>query len=288
MAKLSKVRVQLLDEESGAVLQEVDVLTSADSVTFEDGETFQQKLDLGKLKGEKGDRGIQGEKGDKGETGANGQDGASAGFGTVTATVDNNSGTPSVVVDSSGNNTAKNFTFKFSNLKGQKGDTGDVGQKGDKGDPFTVKKTYVSIVEMNADFSNSEVKEGDFVMITSNVEDEDNAKLYVKGASAFTFVTDLSGAQGMKGDKGDTGEKGEKGENGTPATVAIGSTTTGEEGTDASVTNSGNSQNAIFNFTIPRGQKGDKGDNGKDGDNIRIGTEYESAQQGKLFFKILE
>lgn len=207
MAKLSKVRVQLLDEESGTVLQEVDVLTSADSVTFEDGETFQQKLDLGKLKGEKGDQGIPGEKGDKGETGANGQDGASDGFGTVTATVDNNSGTPSVVVDSSGNNTAKNFTFKFSNLKGQ---------------------------------------------------------------------------------KGDTGEKGEKGENGTPATVAIGSTTTGEEGTDASVTNSGNSQNAIFNFTIPRGQKGDKGDNGKYGDNIRIGTEYESAQQGKLFFKIVE
>jgi hypothetical protein len=51
---------------------------------------------------------------------------------------------------------------------------------------------------MNADFSGADTSTGDFVLInTGNVADEDNAKLYVKGESAFTFVTDLSGAAGI-------------------------------------------------------------------------------------------
>lgn len=72
MANLNKVRVQLLDAVSGAVLEEVDVLTSADAVTFADGQTFQQKLDAGLLKGAKGDAGAQGIQGPKGDTGAQG------------------------------------------------------------------------------------------------------------------------------------------------------------------------------------------------------------------------
>lgn len=82
MASLNKVRVQLLDQTTGAVIKEVDVLTSADAVSFADGQTFQQKLDAGVLKGAKGDtgtqgvQGIQGLKGDKGDTGAIGATGS--------------------------------------------------------------------------------------------------------------------------------------------------------------------------------------------------------------------
>lgn len=48
---------------------------------------------------------------------------------------------------------------------------------------------------MNADFSNTDVSEGDFVIIsTDDVDDVDNAKLYLKGTDSFTFITDLSGA----------------------------------------------------------------------------------------------
>lgn len=66
-------------------------------------------------------------KGDTGNTGL------AAGFGAITATVDNNTGTPSVVVTTSGPNTAKSFTLNFSNLKGDKGDTGDTGPQGPEG-----------------------------------------------------------------------------------------------------------------------------------------------------------
>lgn len=49
--------------------------TSANQVIFNDGKTFQEKLDSGVLKGDKGDTGLQGLKGDKGDKGDAGKDG---------------------------------------------------------------------------------------------------------------------------------------------------------------------------------------------------------------------
>ena len=57
-----------------------------------------------------------------GATGATGPAGTAAGFGTPTASVDGNTGTPGVTVTASGPNTAKVFDFKFRNLKGATGD----------------------------------------------------------------------------------------------------------------------------------------------------------------------
>lgn len=54
----------------------------------------------------------------------NQQVGAAAGFGTPTATVDDNTGTPEVEVTASGPDTAKIFEFAFKNMKGPKGDPG--------------------------------------------------------------------------------------------------------------------------------------------------------------------
>ena len=70
----------------------------------------------------------------------------------------------------------------------------------------------------------------------------------------------ISNTVGPKGDKGDTGPSGPAGSNGTSATV------TGDSGTSASVNvgsttvNSGTTNDAIFDFTIPKGDKGDAGD----------------------------
>lgn len=71
-----------------------------------------------------------------GTNGINGEDGApgtAAGFGTPTATIDNNTGIPSVTVTASGNNTSKVFNFEFKNLKGETGPTGANGKDGAPG-----------------------------------------------------------------------------------------------------------------------------------------------------------
>ena len=83
------------------------------------------------------------------------------------------------------------------------------------------------------------------------------------GGTSRTTPVDLeNGAQGVKGDKGDTGNTGARGEQGEAATISIG---TVQSGVSPNVTNSGTAQNAVLNFTFPKGDKGDKGDKGNDG-----------------------
>ena len=55
------------------------------------------------------------------------------------------------------------------------------------------------------------------------------------------------------------GEQGKHGKDGAAATVAIGTVTTGEPGTTASVTNVGTDTAAVLDITIPRGDKGTDG-----------------------------
>lgn len=100
------------------------------------------------------------------------------------------------------------------NIKGEKGDQGKQGEqgipgeKGEQGNPFQIKKTYPSKEAMDLDYPNMQYN--DYVMIASNVNDEDNAKLYVKaeGKTGWVFITDFSGAQGIQGEKGEKGDTG--------------------------------------------------------------------------------
>lgn len=174
-----------------------------------------REVDLGSIigpqgpQGEKGPTGATGPKGPQGETGPTGKSAYQVWLAQP-------------------GNAGKTEAQYIASLKGAKGDTGatgpqgPTGAKGDKGDPFAIAKTFASVSAMNSGFSSDGVKEGQFVMIdTGNVNDADNAKLYVKGRTAYTYITDLSGATGMtgpQGQKGDTGAKGATGDKGATGT----------------------------------------------------------------------
>ena len=133
----------------------------------------------------------------------------------------------------------------------------DKTDKYSKGDGFSIKKTFASISEMEAYDNSSVILElGDFVLISSDVEDEDNSKLYVVQSVTSTkisygFLTDMSGARGFTGH--------------TPQ-LSVGTITTGAAGTlaNVSLTENGTDANGnpkyLINFVIPKGDKGDKGD----------------------------
>lgn len=178
-------------------------------------------------RGLKGDKGDTGEKGDKGDTGSQGPKGEQ--------------GDP-----------------------GSQGPQGEPGPKGDQGEPFQIRKIYSSVDEMEADYNNPGIEEGDFVLInTDDVSDPDNAKLYVKGPTGWQFVTDLSGAQGIQGPQGDTG---------TPAgfgnITATVDDTTGTPQVSVQADGPNTAKNISFSFTGLKGEKGDKGEAGTQINNI--------------------
>lgn len=107
-------------------------------------------------------------------------------------------------------------------VQGLQGNPGEKGEKGDPGEPFTFSKVYSSIDDMNDDFNNTDIGEGQFVLIsTGDVEDEDNAKVFYKGTTKYEFLTDLSGAQGIQGPPGEKGETGAKGDQGPQGVQGI-------------------------------------------------------------------
>ncbi|EQC84323.1 MULTISPECIES: collagen-like protein [Leuconostoc] len=69
-------------------------------------------------------------------------------------------------------------------------------------------------------------------MISSTIEDPDNAKLYLWNGTKFIFVTDMSGATGIKGDTGIQGKQGVQGEQGKQGIQGI-QGVTGRAGKDA-------------------------------------------------------
>lgn len=137
---------------------------------------------------------------------------------------------------------------------GTQGPQGIQGPAGPAGEAFKIAKTYESVDAMNEGFATDEVKEGQFVMIdTGNVEDEDNAKLYVKGKEAYSYITDLSGSTGLTGPKGEQGLQGIQG----PA---------GERGPQG--------------LQGPAGEKGEKGEPGAAGPQGPAGERGPAGPQG--------
>lgn len=115
-----------------------------------------------------------------------------------------------------------------------------------KGDAITISREFSSVAEMEA-YPGDDIKTGDLVVINSNnTEDEDNAKLYMKGESGWNFIVDLSGFRGFTGK--------------TPQ-IAIGSVSTLSPGEEVSVslspegTDSDGNPKYLLNLAIPKGDK---------------------------------
>ena len=88
------------------------------------------------------------------------------------------------------------------------------------------------------------------------------------------------GEPGPQGEQGPQGIQGETGPAGASATIEVGTTTTLPSGSSASVTNSGTSSAAVFDFAIPQGPKGDKGDKGDTGEKGEPGPQGPQGEQG--------
>ena len=175
------------------------------------------------LQGERGETGLEGPQGVQGATGATGPQGIQGPAGPQGET-------------------------------GPQGPQGIQGPKGDKGDAFEVAKIYASVEEMHAGFASDGVAANRFVLIdTGNVEDEDNAKLFVKTETEYRYLTDLSGAQGIQGPQGVQGEKGDTGATGPQ----------GPQGPEG-----------------PQGIQGEKGDTGATGPQGTTGPQGETGPQG--------
>ena len=213
-------------------------------VSYDNGESYSDLLQLADLKGDQG---------------------TAAGFGVATASAYTLEPGESawVSVATTGSDTSKVFNFTLGIPKGA------TGEKGDTGEGFSIYKTYASVTEMEADASN--VEEGKFVLIVSNVDDEDNAKLYVKGADAFTFLTDLSGAQGIQGEKGEKGEKGDQGQDGVTPQL-------GKSDTAITVTYDGGT--TVYDLVPLADLKGDTGPQGEQGEQGEKGDTGSAGADG--------
>lgn len=175
-------------------------------------------------KGEQGPVGPQGPKGDKGDKGEQGIQGIQGIQGVQ-------------------------------GIQGEVGPQGIQGIQGDTGEPFRIDKTYASIADMNSDIDN--IEDGSFVVVSTDTNEADNGKLYVKSGNTLNYLLDLSGVQGIQGPQGDKGDKGDVGPQGIQGA-------TGPQG--------------------PQGPQGIQGPKGEDGQSFTYDmfTEEQLAELGRM------
>ena len=205
--------------------------------------------------------------GQPGEPGADGQDGAPGADGqaatiTVGTTTTGNAGTNASVTNSG---TSSAAVLDFVIPRGADGAPGQDGADGQDGAPgqaatITVGTTTTGNAGTNASVTNSGTS----------------------SAAVLNFVIPR-GADGAPGQDGADGADGAPGADGQAATITVGSTMTGNAGTNASVTNSGTSSAAVLNFVIPRGDTGATGAQGPAGADAIVRTTSDGTRTGVYF-----
>lgn len=245
---------------------------SAYQVAVQEGFVGSEEDWIASLKGEKGDTGDKGDKGDTGEKGdpfvysdftpeqlesLKGEKGDPGNAATITVgeTITLEPGSDALVENTGNENEA---VLKFSIPKGEKGDKGD---KGDTGEGVNIKGELTSESELP-----TEGQPGDAYVIDGNLYVYVGEGGSVVSNPKWSNVGNIKGPQGETGPQGEPGPQGNPGVDGAAATIEIGTVSSSEPGTEPTVINSGDSTNAVFNFTIPKGEKGDQGIQGEKGD----------------------
>lgn len=196
--------------------------------------------------GPKGDQGIQGIVGPQGEKGAKGDPGIEGPVGSIGPQG------PKGDVGSTGSqgpigNTGPQGIQGPLGPQGVKGDKGDVGQDGVTGPIGLTGAT------------GAQGPKGD------KGDTGSTGPVGLTGPTGSTGATGATGSQGPKGDTGATGSQGIQGAKGdtgstgsagAAATIAAGTVTKNAPGTSPTVTNSGTSSAATFNFGLPIGLQG--------------------------------
>ena len=139
------------------------------------------KLDITNSDGTITTPNLKGAKGDKGDKGADGTNGVTPNV-SVSASVDETVGTPSVKVTKGGTTAAPTFDLAISGIKGEKGDQGVKGDTGATGKNGT------------DGFSPT--------IVTDSTNTADSYKLDITTKDGTIITPNLKGAKGDKGDKG--------------------------------------------------------------------------------------
>ena len=236
-------------------------------------------VEKGTLKGQQGERGVQGEKGDRGfgYRSANIQLSASASVPMTNIAPSDGIQVGDTLVDTIGalwvvaSVSDGSVTIGASSVGSVRGPQGVQGQQGEKGEDGTG-VNIKGAVDTSASLPGTG-EEGDAYVVN------DTGNLWVWDVDSSAFVD--TGAQ-VKGPQGDQGQQGEKGE---AATVTVGTTQSGEPGTDATVQYACTTSEAILNFTIPKGEKGDTGAAGP-GVSVGSGAPSDPGQVGECYIDV--
>lgn len=157
--------------------------------------------------------------------------------------------------------TSSAAVFNFTIPRGDKGDQGIQGEQGPAGQDgtsFVVLGLFATLSDLQTAHPTGSA--GDAYAIGTS---SDNT-IYIWDTDTLQW-SDIGKLQGPQGEQGNPGDPG------SAATITIGTVTTGNAGSNVSIINSGTSSAAIFDFTIPRGDKGDAGATGSPGQGVPTG-----------------
>lgn len=232
--------------------------------------------------GERGPQGLQGPQGDAGPQGETGPQGPKGATGAQGPKGDAGEQGPQGIQGKQGPQGVQGETGP----RGPQGLQGIQGPKGDTGEGFSISKVYSSYEAMQAGWKSDGVKAGGFAVIGSDVEDPHNAELYVKGASGYSLIADMSGATGVRGEQGPVGAQGPAGATGAAGAAGPqgpkGATgATGPQGPQgpAGATGATGAKGAT-GATGPQGIKGEQGERGPQGIQGPQGEKGERGDSG--------